>query len=364
MSSKRQMRAAAFIVWAALLLLLATAVLRTTGLGANLAKFFTPAPTATVALPTPTPVPLHLLQGPAPIAQSDEILAGPNNTLWLSDSLGIVQIDVLGNVLSFDTFHVSGGATSLCVGPDGAIWFTETTAAKTGRIGMDGSMREYALPDGLSGGEITAGPDGALWFGLSGAIGRMSTSGQFKTLPLTQSGPHRGAYGITAGPDGAIWFADAGTDSIGRMSLDGAEREYQVPSAAELSYITVGPDDALWFTEGPQDVIGRVTTIGQFAEFPTPDASSSPTNYEVDQLTDITAGPDKALWFTEAYTHRIGRITTRGVVTDEYSVPAGTKTGGPVSITATSSAVWFTVPDMNEIGRIDVGVVTAIGSGR
>lgn len=115
------MRAAAFIVWAALLLLLAVAVLRTTDLGANLAKHFTPAPPVTTAGPTPTPIPLHLLQGPAPIAQSDEILAGPDNTLWLSDSLGIVQIDALGTILSVDTFHVPGGTTNLCVGPVGAI---------------------------------------------------------------------------------------------------------------------------------------------------------------------------------------------------------------------------------------------------
>jgi virginiamycin B lyase len=117
-----------------------------------------------------------------------------------------------------------------------------------------------------------------------------------------------------------------------------------------LSSITAGPDGALWFTEGPSDVIGRVTTSGEFTEFATSGAAIN----HIDQLMGITVGPDKALWFTEAFSHRVGRITTKGIVTNEYTVSTSTTTGGPTSIAATNSAVWFIEPDTNSLGRIDV----------
>ncbi len=53
-------------------------------------------------------------------------------------------------------------------GPDGALWFTERTANKLGRITPSGTVTEYALPTSSTFGSqpynITLGADGALWF--------------------------------------------------------------------------------------------------------------------------------------------------------------------------------------------------------
>ena len=63
------------------------------------------------------------------------------------------------------------------------------------------------------------GPDGALWFTNSGndSIGRITTDGSTKSAFFDPSinQPH----GIVSGPDGALWFTNGGNDSIGRITL-------------------------------------------------------------------------------------------------------------------------------------------------
>ena len=67
--------------------------------------------------------------------------------------------------------------------------------------------------------EITAGPDGALWFTEYSAnrIGRITTAGVITeyTVPTASSKP----YGIAVGPDGALWFTESNADKIGRIAL-------------------------------------------------------------------------------------------------------------------------------------------------
>jgi virginiamycin B lyase len=68
--------------------------------------------------------------------------------------------------------------TSITIGPDGALWFTEAVANKIGRIMTSGQITaEYRIPTSESFSEvITSGPDGALWFTESegNKIGRLS----------------------------------------------------------------------------------------------------------------------------------------------------------------------------------------------
>jgi len=99
----------------------------------------------------------------------------------------------------------------MTVGPDGAIWFTESRANKLGRVTTDGRITEYPVPAGMS------------------------------------------PVGITTGPDGAIWFAGYGSNEIGRMAIDGTVTRYPVPTPNSVPYqMTVGPDAAIWFTEHGQ----------------------------------------------------------------------------------------------------------------
>src|SRR5258708_3497920 len=57
------------------------------------------------------------------------------------------------------------GPFGIVAGPDGNLWFTESSANQIGRVAPDGTIAEFPLPTkGGSPQGITLGPDGNLWF--------------------------------------------------------------------------------------------------------------------------------------------------------------------------------------------------------
>jgi streptogramin lyase len=199
---------------------------------------------------------------------------------------------------------------------------------------------------------ITAGPDGNLWFTEEGAnqIGRITPQGALKEFPIPTAGSS--PYGITAGPDGNLWFTQH-VGKIGRITPQGAIKEFPVRTAdGSLNEITAGPDGNLWFTESYDNKIGRMTPKGAEDEFALPTESNSPEQ--------ITAGPDGNLWFTELGTNQIGRITPQGAI-KEFPVP--TVQSGLEGITAGSDGnLWFAELGANQIGRITPqGAITEFG---
>jgi virginiamycin B lyase len=238
----------------------------------------------------------------------------------------------------------------ITAGPDGALWFTEITANKIGRVTTAGVVTEFPIATANAGPYgITAGPDGALWYvGLS-TIGRVTAAGVVIDYPIPNA---QNVYpSITAGPDGALWFTGwALGPMIGRITTAGVVTEYPLPTQDSLSIgIAAGVDGALWFTEGWAGKIGRITTAGVITEYPVPSAGS--------YTSGITPGPDGALWFTDWGTGKIGRITTAGTIT-EYFIP--TAYSEPWAITAGSDgALWFTENFYQHIGRVTTsGAIT------
>jgi virginiamycin B lyase len=71
---------------------------------------------------------------------------------------------------------------SVCVGPDGDLWFTENFANKIGRMAPDGRvLGEYTIPGQNCGARaIIAAPDGRLFFSAhdAGAIGEVVPKGR------------------------------------------------------------------------------------------------------------------------------------------------------------------------------------------
>ncbi len=234
--------------------------------------------------------------------------------------------------------------TSITVGPDGALWFTNNGNSSIGRITTAGVITNYTAPTIADPISITAGHDGALWFTNKGnsSIGRITTTGVVTNY--TNAGI-ADPIDIAAGPDGALWFTNF-NNSIGRISTEGTVTSFTSATIADPTSITAGPDGALWFTNYANSSIGRITTTGTVTNFADP--SGSPNN--------IAAGPDGALWFTNNGDHSIGRITTTGVVT-HYSAPG---IADPFSITAgPDGALWFTNNGNHSIGRITTaGAVT------
>jgi streptogramin lyase len=229
------------------------------------------------------------------------------------------------------------GGSGLTAGPDGNLWFTESSANKIGNISPDlATINEIPMSQPAAPFNITTGPDGALWFTeFANQIGRATTSGMITESkpPPVQAFP----LGITAGPDGNLWFTALGcstrigcasqtADQIGRVTTSGIVTEFALPNSAAPVDITAGPDGNLWFTEATGNQIGRITPTGTMTTYGTGiTAGSGPDG--------IVTGPDGNLWFTEG-AGRIGRLIPDAPLTATavaVKAGAGTPFSGPVA---------------------------------
>jgi virginiamycin B lyase len=306
-----------------------------------------------------------IIEYPIPTAASSPggIAAGPDGALWFTESTGnkIGRIDVAGAISEFSIPTPNSRPVEIALGPDGALWFVEESGNKVGRITTTGSVIEFSIPTAASllhG--IATGPDGALWFTESGGnqIGRITTAGTVTEYPI--STPNSNPWIITKGPDGALWFTEFVGNNIGRITTDGSISEYPLAKIYSSPYgITTGPDGALWFTETVEPAavsgrVGRISTAGAITEFPIPIPPNSVDNAA--HPAAITSGPGGILWFTdprEGPTDLFGtvdQLTTTGVVTEFTTLTANS---GPSAIVAgPDGAIWFAEQYKNVIGRL------------
>jgi virginiamycin B lyase len=159
-------------------------------------------------------------------AQLEGIVEGPDKNLWIAEAVvgshfsnHVYKMTKSGKVTAYT---VGSGPVSICVGPDGALWFTEEAAGAIGRLTTSGNFTEYTLPSPhMDPYGIAAGPDGAVWFtdtSDTGDIGRITTSGKFAFYAVGEG--FTALASITAGPDGRMWFASVQTPSaIGRITV-------------------------------------------------------------------------------------------------------------------------------------------------
>jgi virginiamycin B lyase len=297
--------------------------------------------------------------------------------------------------------------TGITAGPDGAIWYTEPSTGRIGRIPAAGALTEFPLPEGSHPGAIVTGPDGALWFTDAGRIGRITTSGAVTNFPvesgiavmqdltvgsdgniwfayvllvpgpgalgrigrLTPLGtmtifempsPARAATSLAAGPDGRIWFAGYGLGSfganafgvVGALSTDGQGQSFATLGAAIPADITPGPDGNMWFTALVSASFGTSssgpTSLGKIGRVGTD--FTGLTEFSIPSPStpsSIAAGPDGNLWFGDLARSAIGRVTPAGAITElaAPSPPGGIAAGS-------DGSVWFTEPQTGKIARV------------
>jgi streptogramin lyase len=123
------------------------------------------------------------------------ITSGPDGALWFTDrgTNEIGRITLKGKIRGFVIPTPASDAGAITKGPDGALWFTESgriagsdwcslrkrpagCASEIGRITTAGTITEFLIPSwNASPAGIAVGPDGAVWFTESGAnqIGRI-----------------------------------------------------------------------------------------------------------------------------------------------------------------------------------------------
>lgn len=194
-------------------------------------------------------------------------------TNFVQNPVSIDRITPQGQVTAFHFTDKAGGYPyNITAGPDGNLWFTDRNTKRIGKMTTAGKFTFYLLPSKSGSTDaITAGPDGAIWFtvdntGNPGQIGRIGTDGTITEYALPN--PNRDYIflsGITAGPDGNLWFTyfdyNSHASKIGRITPSGTISLWPTPTAASFpTDIKAGPDGALWFTEYAVGKIGRITT--------------------------------------------------------------------------------------------------------
>jgi streptogramin lyase len=199
------------------------------------------------------------------------ITVGPDGALWFAEENGTVgRMTPDGKVRHFAVASSDAELAGIVTGPDGNLWVTQYTvdftfSDKVIRVTTKGKYTAFTVGEGSSypgPDHICVGPDGALWFTLAAAnaIGRLTTSGTYEQFPTGYE--YAQPSGIAAGPDGALWFTDfSGRAGIGRMTTSGKVTIYKVTGNPQIRQITAGPDGAMWFTTVfSPSAIGRITT--------------------------------------------------------------------------------------------------------
>lgn len=180
----------------------------------------------------------------APIAFPASITAGPDGNLWFSAfqvlgfTGGVARMTPAGVVTQFPV-PMAPKPQDMAAGADGALWYT--TPAGIGRITTAGENSGWNIGTGIS--YLTRGPDGNMWFTQTSRnrIGRITPSGAVTFfgpgVMASRRGRHRfsAPLGITAGPDGLIWFTEHAGGRIGRVRADGTISEF--PPAAEVTAV-------------------------------------------------------------------------------------------------------------------------------
>jgi streptogramin lyase len=320
------------------------------------------------AYPTGTP-------SPGPIA----ITSGPGGDLWFTASRNSIEaMNTSGQVVKKFVTNGQDKPGDITAGADGDLWFTARNVPDggsptyaIGQMTPFGKFTYYAgaaIDDPTS---IASGPDGDMWWTNDGSIGRMSASGEITEYSGSNIDPQGD---ITEGPDGAMWFTIP--DGIGRITEEGQVSTFPFPASSLIS----GPEDDLWFTSN--GMIESIDSAGQVTEYKssqiqTPDSiASAAGGIWVDNLccgpqvaelnvasgtfsyysssigatTDIARGSDGALWYTMPQIDEIGRISTSGVTT-LYSTGA---VEYPQSIISGPGGLWFA-------GDKSIGRMTATG---
>lgn len=223
------------------------------------------------------------------VANAAGIAAGPDGKIWLGSMTGlVVRIDpaTLDEEATSD-FATGFNIRNLAPGPDGNVWVTDF-GGKIARITPSGTITQFD-PAGDAAWDIVAGPDGNLWYtapeGADTKIGRVTPAGDFGLqYSATPVGDQRG---ITIGPDGALWFAEAFSNDIGRMTLDGQFSTVTagISPGARPEYIAPGPDNTLWFTELMGNRIGRITGVVENTTTPPPPPPPPPPDTTRPEIT-------------------------------------------------------------------------------
>lgn len=144
--------------------------------------------------------------------------------------------------------------TFIVLGPDKAMWYSETTYKTIGRISPTGQIDAFAIPPEWGAPRaIVAGKD-ALWFVVANTpvLGRIDTEGVVTGVNLPAM-----ATSLAADDQGRIFFATA--NAFGYVADGKVKMLDDLPKAERLiRSMAAGADGAIWFADQKAKTIGRI----------------------------------------------------------------------------------------------------------
>ena len=186
------------------------------------------------------------------------IIRGRNNALWFVTQSGHVGTVTYGGKISEHRIPTQDPRSfAIAQSTNGSIWITTPGSASNDtrvfRYSEKDGFRPFRVPwrEGFPFG-ITAGPDGAMWMtdNAKGIVARITDAGVFTVHHLPFG---RAPAGIVTGPDGALWFTEE-AGAIGRMTTSGQFKEYRVPTRGAFpDRITVGQTTRCGLRNGPSE---------------------------------------------------------------------------------------------------------------
>jgi streptogramin lyase len=153
------------------------------------------------------------------------LAVGPEGDVWAAGGLdSIWRITPSGEITTFHTPTPSSWPDGIAFGPNGWLWFTETTMNQflrppgaVGHITPSGTIGELrGIHAKAAGHRVTAGlvfgPGGALWVGGQGFIDKVSSDGRIATYPVAGD-----LFDGTRDAQGNAWFGASGYGYADRL---------------------------------------------------------------------------------------------------------------------------------------------------
>jgi streptogramin lyase len=241
-------------------------------------------------------------------SQPSYIVAGSDGNLWFTEDGGRFIDKMTPTGVSTRVVSTPQNAMGITVRADGNIWYSYYgSGGGVGSVSTQGVQHNYANAGNIR--TVGAGPDGNLWYlnTTSNVVGKITPTGTYlSTYTVANMTDANGFNGdtMTIGPDGNIWFPNWGSALIEKVTPSGTVTGYALQAGADPSAVAVGPDGNIWVTETGTGTIARVGVNGTpLTEYGTANgitAGASPYG--------ITTGPDGNIWFTEFSTNKIAKF--------------------------------------------------------
>jgi streptogramin lyase len=217
---------------------------------------------------------------PTPSAVVLGITAGPDGALWFAEPTinKIGRITTAGVITEFTVPTAGSGPTWIVTGPDSALWFTEGapvptannnlafTGNRIGRITTSGAFSEFTLPTAGSGPVvIAAGPDGALWFteATANKIGRLTLPVATPAAPTasTPLPPPPAAQTVYTVPSGQLPAAAVVVNATGTYGSASVSVTLDVVKALQASFAATSTYNVYVLALVPGAVLGSPSPV-------------------------------------------------------------------------------------------------------